>query len=423
MNSYEILPFGSRQVSNGATPLYWHRFGDKPKDVMADCSWDLYELGEVSIIAGDLLRIAVSAYLADRLSSRGSYFSRDIELTVHILDTGVWNKSITTNLSSLLSWLTGDQWTIRLKREQRNSPPNTLDLNLEPLDEVTLLSGGLDSFCGAIDRIGDGKSRLFVGHTDGTAAVQRAQNELRRFLHAAYPENTPGYKTVLLSNRGKKVESSTRSRSFLFMALATAIASGQQCSSVIVPENGFTSINIPLSPARGGALSTRSTHPHTFYRVNSLLHDLGLRITIDNPYQQYTKGEFVRLASRKIGDTFTDEIARTVSCGKLDGTYYKGGNPNLGCGLCIPCIIRRASIAGAGINDPTDYLFNQLSGDSLEKLLHARRIDIEAMKDALQHPVTEDDLLACGPWPNDFDLIRALELYERGINEIRLLNL
>lgn len=326
-------------------------------------------------------------------------------------------------LTSLLSWLTGDRWVIHLKRERRNTPPNMLNLPFEPLDEVTLLSGGLDSFCGAIDRIGDGKSRLFVGHTDGTAAVQRAQNELRRFLHTTYPENTPGYQTALISNKGKKFESSTRSRSLLFMALATAIASGQQCSKVIVPENGFTSINIPLSPARGGALSTRSTHPHTFYRINSLLHNLGLNITVSNPYQQYTKGEFVKLASDELGNSFADEIARTVSCGKLDGTYYRGGNPNLGCGLCIPCIIRRASIAAAEIDDPTNYLFSQLSGGALQKLLHARRVDTEAMKDALEHPLSEDDLLACGPWPEDFDLSGGLALYERGLAEIRLLAL
>jgi 7-cyano-7-deazaguanine synthase in queuosine biosynthesis len=422
VNSIEVLPFGSRQANAKATPIYWHRFGDKPNDVISDCSWDLYELGDVGTAAGDLLRIATSAYLADRLTSRGSYFSRDIDLTVHIANTSAWGKTVMAELTSLLSWLTGDSWSIRLKGERRTPPPNTLNLPLEPVDEVTLLSGGLDSFCGAIDRIGDNKSRLFVGHTDGTAAVQRAQNELRRFLHTTYPGSTPGYQTVLISNKGKKAESSTRSRSLLFMALAAAIASGQQSGSVVVPENGFTSINLPLNTARGGALSTRSTHPYTFHRVNSLLHNLGLSITISNPYQQYTKGEFVKLARNKLGDPFVNQIAHTVSCGKLDGTYYKGGNPNLGCGLCVPCIIRRASIAAPGIADPTDYLSTRLNGDSLKKLLHARRIDTEAMNDALEHPIVEDDLLSCGPWPDDFDLSSGLALYNRGLDEIRLLD-
>ena len=80
----------------------------------------------------------------------------------------------------------------------------------------------------------------------------------------------------------------------LFMAMAVAAASGNGASEVLAPENGFTSINPPLEPSRGGPLTTRSTHPWTFHALRELLSALSLStISVHNPYGYLTKGELV----------------------------------------------------------------------------------------------------------------------------------
>lgn len=65
----------------------------------------------------------------------------------------------------------------------------------------------------------------------------------------------------------------------LFTALGAAAAASSRGAGVLeVPENGYTSINLPLHPNRAGALSTRSTHPETFRRLSLLLTRLSLGV-------------------------------------------------------------------------------------------------------------------------------------------------
>ena len=40
---------------------------------------------------------------------------------------------------------------------------------------------------------------------------------------------------------------------------------------IIVPENGYISLNIPLTYSRIGSSSTRTTHPYYFELLNQLL--------------------------------------------------------------------------------------------------------------------------------------------------------
>src|SRR5438132_700143 len=47
-------------------------------------------------------------------------------------------------------------------------------------------------------------------------------------------------------------EITTRGRSMLFLALGAAVADAVQATQLIVPENGFISLNVPLTPSRIG---------------------------------------------------------------------------------------------------------------------------------------------------------------------------
>jgi len=283
------------------------------------------------------------------------------------------------------------------------------------MEVVALLSGGLDSFCGAI--LADPRAqRLLLSHADNTI-VKGAQNRANAWLAAHRPPPFPAYR-VTVTQRGPKREPSSRSRSFLFLSLAVAAADAVGATRVEVPENGFTSLNPPLASNRGGALSTRSTHPTTIHRFNGLLEGLGIVARIGDPFSDLTKGEFLARAAAVAGDAFPQGAAETLSCGKLDGARYRGGDANKHCGLCFPCIVRRGAFLGAGVPDRTAYLIDQLHGDAREKLLANRADDVAAVQWAVEHGIDDVALLAAGPYPPGFDFDAALDLCDRGLAEL-----
>ncbi|MBN6034128.1 hypothetical protein [Amycolatopsis sp. 195334CR] len=416
MSQFELLPSDASQFDPGARPLHWSRTNRGTGSVSGNLDWTLTRLATPHPVAADLLRICAGAYLADRLTSRGQAFTRTIELTVHVTETTTWTADAVEQVADLLWWLTADDWTIRVVPTE---PSEASELPAQPpIDEVALLSGGLDSLCGAVDQLNDGTSRLLLSHADGTTAIQHAQRQIRDWI-TERATNPPEFLTITFAQTGAKAESSSRSRSLLFAALATAAATARGASRVVVPENGYTSINPPLTTARGGALSTRSTHPTTFARINRLLTTLGIGVAIDDPYLGLAKGELVAQAAAHVDPAaFAQVVATSLSCGKLDGTYYKGGNPNYSCGLCVPCIVRRASISAAGLDDHTPYLVDTLPAASRPRLITNRSDDIQAIQEALRRGISEDELLACGPWPDDFDLDAAVALCARGLQEI-----
>jgi hypothetical protein len=124
--------------------------------------------------------------------------------------------------------------------------------------------------------------------------------------------------------------------------------------------------NPPLGPERGGAYTTRSTHPVTIGRFNGILGQLGLAIHVENPRAWRTKGELVTAALAMTPADLSAGAALTMSCAKLNGNFYPGGDPNGQCGLCVACVTRRGSLIAAGIPDRTEYLLNRLVGESAQ---------------------------------------------------------
>ncbi|WAC15941.1 hypothetical protein OVA32_08110 [Micrococcus sp. SL257] len=183
-------------------------------------------------------------------------------------------------------------------------------------------------------------------------------------------------------------------------------------------ENGFTSLNLPLHPNRAGALSTRSTHPETFYRVNLLLQSLNLSLAVTNPFATFTKGEEMRLVADSHPPGGWDRIAGlTVSCSKLDGARIKGGNSTLNCGLCYACVTRRGAFIAAGVNDSTSYLSDGLTGNARLELLDRRYSDRAAISYATTRGI-DDDVIDAGTWPPDADLDEISDLARRGLAEL-----
>lgn len=397
--------------------LRWPTTPGETDTMKSAIGWWLPSLGSVPTQVIDLARIAGGAYLADRLSGRPSAFTRRLHLVVEVADPEPWEGDAIDQLAQLLFWLTGDTWELQLVQDP-TTPNDPVAEASDAVDSVALLSGGLDSYLGALHLIStQSESPLFVGHYDSATAVRRAQNTVRSWLQETRTP-PPSYTQIEFTQVAAKKESSSRSRSLLFVALGTAVAASRGASQLFVPENGFTSLNLPLHPNRAGALSTRSTHPETFYRVNTLLQSLGLSLVVTNPFAAYTKGEEMRLVADSHPANDWERIAGlTVSCSKLDGARIKGGNSTLNCGLCYACVTRRGAFIAAGVKDSTIYLSNELKGDARVKLLERRYSDRAAISYATTRGI-DDDAIDAGTWPLGADLDEISELASRGLAEL-----
>jgi hypothetical protein len=377
-----------------AVPLRWPTTPGATSSIRSELGWFLQPWPNVSAAAVGLVRVAAAAYLADRLTPRPASFSRRLALAVAVTDPSPWRDGAGESLTGLLRWLTGDQWQFTALDDDSVPDLQQLGLDLPGIEaedgklgtervrtgQVSLLSGGLDSFLGAVHLLGQQPHVAFVGHRDAATAVQAAQSVINGWLAAMYTP-VPSYARVTLRQAGDIQEPSSRSRSLLFAALGIAATVSAGGGTLQIPENGYTSINLPLHPNRGGALSTRSTHPETFRRLNLLLDDLAIGVRVTNPFQTITKGEArQQVAAAAPPDGWLETAGRTLSCSKLDGGRIRGGNPNLNCGLCVSCLVRRGTFIAAGQPDHTTSLLDVLDAAGRSALVSRRRSDLEAVR-------------------------------------------
>jgi hypothetical protein len=366
--------------------------------------------------ATDLLRIAAGAYLADVLTPRGATFTRDLAVSVAVTDPGRWTDDVLADVCSLLHWLTGDRWRVAAAADDAGPRGNEAP-DGEDGAPMALLSGGLDSFLGAVHLLGAEPSVQFVGHKDSAKVVRGAQSAVQRWLSAAYYP-APYYARVAFKQAGRKREPSSRSRSLLFAGLGVAAAAARGGSTLYVPENGYTSLNVPLHPNRAGALSTRSTHPLTFARLSGIIDALGIGVALVNPFAGMTKGEVMgAVAAGGPPKGWLEASWMTISCAKLDGGRMAGGNPNYNCGLCVPCMVRRGTYIAAGQRDKTKYLVDEMTGADRAALIARRQGDLDAIVYATGEPV-DDTLIDSLSWPTGYDLDAAARLVQRGLDEL-----
>lgn len=417
--AYVVRAEGNNADVDGYATLEWPSKPGHTMSVVSDLAWNLAPLQGVTREAADLVHIAAGAYMADRSTKRGVRFSRDIAIQVDVLAPDAWTDELLDTTADLLGWLTGDNWNLTVKAAPKVDFEDTFEIGGG--SPVSLLSGGLDSYLGAIQLLKSGTTPTFVGHKDTATSIRGAQTAVGTWLAQSFAP-APSYTRLQLAQATRRREPSSRSRAFMFLSLGVAVANSTGSKSLIVPENGYTGINLPLRPNRGGALSTRSTHPETFRRVADILAGLKLELTISNPFEWMTKGE----AMESVRDIhppagWEDAAVKTLSCSKLGGNWF-AGSPNLNCGLCVPCMVRRATFVKANIVDTTQYLFQAIGGRNLKDLIAARRGDIEAVRYAIEAGV-DVDTIDSGTWPPDYDLDRAEDLVQRGLNELALLDL
>ena len=406
--------------SHGSGPvLSWpDALGAQDGDIKTTIDWSLSAYTSATVEARDFFRMAASAYIADVATSKPAVsLHRDLQLTVHIENSSRWDGDTIALVVDLLHWLTGDSWELTLVETTVSTGQTTAML---PADRVQLLSGGLDSLCGAVIGLRDDAAVTFVGHRDAMNAVRHAQNLIRESIQGDAQYLTDEF---YLREPSKRKNRGPRSRSLMFVALGALTASAASAADVWVPENGFTSINPPLDAGRGGALTTRSTHPYTFAMIRQLLGRLGIPISVTNPFQALTKGELVASATPELDSArWKPAVTASYSCAK-GGTQRFHGDPNHNCGLCVACVVRRASFVGASVTDPSIYDSLRLTGDDLAGLYAERSRDIISIQRAVVDGISPELVLASGLWPIGTNYDEVLRLVDRGLKEVSAIDL
>lgn len=305
-----------------------------------------------SPVAIDLIYLAMAAYAADvRIPRRfgAERWQRQIVLHLPVQDLALWSKHA-GHVERALSFLTGDTWELRLRPREAANPAKRRS-KLNNVQVVCLFSGGLDSLVGALDLLAQGKFVALVGH-HGSGTTNSVQERVLAAVTRKYGPTAAPFMFHAQPPKGnvKDGEPSMRSRSFLFLSLGVAVASAVGGTApLIVAENGLISLNVPLTAARSGSRSTRTTHPHFVALFRELLRRLGLPDAVEMPYRFRTKGEMLR----ECKDTATLAAAAplTMSCSHPEVGRYQRRSPNNHCGYCVPCIIRKAAVNSAGVAD------------------------------------------------------------------------
>lgn len=335
--------------------------------------WRKFSKENLASIYEDFLVIAASVFTIDKriprdkiigindndISSNDNW-TRTLDVCIPVIEIEKWN-SVKNNLEEILNFLSGDKWSVSFRETNKRyrSIQNTNqgnEVNTD-FDCISLFSGGLDSFSGAIKLLSGGKKACFVGCMEYNQLNKRI-SDLHNIIKRHYSNmnsdiivfsTKPGIpKNISQDLRSRFSENTSRSRSLLFIAGALAVASliGRDVP-VYIPENGFIGMNIPLTPSRIGSCSTRTTHVFFINNLNKLLTVVGIPHKVSNFYAYKTKGEIV--AELKDKPAFIEGANLTISCSHPTQGRIDGATP-INCGYCFPCLIRRASLIKIGFS-------------------------------------------------------------------------
>ncbi|WP_332238496.1 Qat anti-phage system QueC-like protein QatC [Sporolactobacillus sp. KGMB 08714] len=283
--------------------------------------------------------------------------------------------------------MTGDLWNISFRKTDNQYSLRTrssrIKLDISDCDAVSLFSGGLDSFCGAISLLEQGCSPCLFGHNE-YPKLRAKQEKLVSMFGEEYHNQTTKFLSFTANSRApinsagklKGTENTSRGRSLLFLCGALTIAGilGKNVP-VYIPENGFIGLNIPLTNSRKGTCSTRTTHPYFLRSFRQILNAVGISNPIINFYEFCTKREVVN--SVKNTNAFTKGYTDTISCSHpCVARYNKSGSREypINCGYCYPCLIRKSSLLDVGPeNSEEKYTYKSVSYDLLQRLSESNR--------------------------------------------------
>lgn len=390
---------------NVGIPIYNEKKGEAIIYLMTEdnktsnVSIDFKKLLSLSNIASkeavDFFLFSATIYGIDRFINRRvnsvDGWSRELNVKFPVRNVSKWNKA-KAHIEEMVSFLTGDYWTFEFY-DSNFTIPNKLPLENSFKDnfaKVSLFSGGLDSLIGLLNFLNDNKDEkvILASHYDGDMKGVRSDQEgLLKILKKEYPNRIVNIEAikVTLDNTVNK-EKTFRARSILFIGIAVIMADAKKID-IEVPENGTVSLNYPLNPSRRSACSTRTTHPNLINLIQNVWTILGITTKITNPFEFSTKGEMV---SRYKGNTLAKEVfLKSNSCGKRRPDQRRGNPEAKHCGVCMPCVYRRAALHTIGLDKNDQY------GDKikdLDKFLTKKGQDVGACLEFIGLTLTPEDI-------------------------------
>jgi 7-cyano-7-deazaguanine synthase in queuosine biosynthesis len=299
----------------------------------------------------DLLVVAAAAEYCDVVAHRPAWgWARAFDVQVAVHDPARWNAPLAREaLQDALGFLTGDNWTFNFVARVKPIEQVRQVLALgHPAKTIIPYSNGLDSL--AVAALTDeAKPGELVRVRLGAALADQKSHNKKRQAFASVPYDVRVVK-------GRRKESSARSRGFKFAVITGIAAILAQADKIVVTESGQGALG-PVLTVSGQAYPDYRVHPAFTVRVERLFATLlGRSAHYEFPRLWSTKGETIAEAAR-VG---TQPWAETRSCWQQSRQVGMGGKQRQ-CGVCAACMLRRMSLHAAGVVEPADaYVWENL---------------------------------------------------------------
>jgi hypothetical protein len=365
----------------------------------------------------DLAETVGHIFAVDLACARGRgdvVWARSIDAHLPVREPDFW-QAVAPRLEAVFSDFTQDRLRLHFYPEpDANPPPRQRSAAFANFDCVALVSGGVDSFVGGLALLDEGRTPLGVSHT-AAGAITHAQVGVAD----VFTRRLPTFERVGLTAQKNgstfpTPEPSQRSRSLLFLTMASIAAAVSGTSEVFINENGIMAIHVPMTAARAGSLSTHTAAPTVLERLEGLLRDvLQFPLKIRNNLLGFTKPQVVELGANLGG---ASDLVNTVSCWSI-------GRTSRHCGTCAPCIMRRISfelhaVSDVGYEDDAfedaEVLQNELACDNLLHFIRVVR-DLDQLSD-LDLQLNYPELLNGG---GQLSLTETVALHRRWAHEAR----
>jgi len=333
--------------------------------------------GQLSTRFTDLVRIATFVLGADGAIDRGRLddadggkkWHRAFRLVIGVEDPSFWSQpDVTTALEETLSFLSQDTFafefqTLASQRGHKkkvgeqlvfSTPGGKPFLPWDHIEDISLFSGGLDSFAGAAELIfGQKRGTILVSHRSATKmwATQAGLVEDLRALAPKHGARPPEHVAVEVTRHNDilRTERTQRTRSFLYAAIAGAVANLVSRNRICMYENGIIGINLPIAGSVVGARATRTAHPRVLGGFAKILtHVAGAKFTVENPFALKTRAEVIQGLS---SSPALHLAKQTMSCAHI----HQRSQMHPHCGVCSQCIDRQFGFLGADMAEHESF--------------------------------------------------------------------
>jgi len=114
-----------------------------------------------------------------------------------------------------------------------------------------------------------------------------------------------------------------------------------------------------LNPSFQSRGTTKTTHPKTIYLYQTILDNVGIKVRLNHPFLFATKGEMVNALSAE----YKKHIIDTRSCSRSMHDPRYDISTKVSCGTCVPCLLRKISMAAYDLEKFDNEYDISYSGD------------------------------------------------------------